>query len=101
MAEERGGVPLGGGADVSALGVQDQHVIGGNVGANPLERSPAGRPEGLEERDIDLHRAGEFGRGLEEAAREALDPRRVPREAVRQGVGMRIDPQAQRRTERA
>ncbi len=76
-------------------------MLARDIGAEPLEGSPTGRAEGLEEGDIDLHRRGELGRRVKDAAREALDPFGVSRQAVGQGIGVRIDAQAQRRPKRS
>src|SRR5205823_4354431 len=58
MTEQRGGVALRGWTDVPSLGVQDDEQVGWKVSPHALERSNAGRPECLEEGDVDLHRRG-------------------------------------------
>ena len=74
-------------------------MIAWHIPAQPLQRRPTDRSEGLEEGDVDLHRHRELGRGLKHAACEALDSVSVARQPVGQGIQVRIDAQAQRRAQ--
>ena len=99
VAEQALGVALGGRADVAALRVEDAEDVGRDVAPDALERRPAGRAERLEEGDVDLD-----GHGLARPpprSRRGRRPRsRHVRAPVRQVVGMRVDPEAERRAER-
>ena len=99
-AEEGGGLPLGGRADISALGVQDQHVI---AGTSPRIRSSAAQPadpKASKNATLIFTALANLGRRLEDAAREALDACRVRVRPSGRASGCGSMPKAQRRPER-
>ena len=56
--------------ELASLGVEDADHVARDVGTSALECSDARRSEGLEERDVDLHRGGVGRSRLDQAARK-------------------------------
>lgn len=99
MAEQAGRVPIGGGANIPALRVQDAVQLRRDMGAHVLKGCPAGGPQGLEEGNVELDRYHMLRDGIEQSACERFNAASITGEAFGQLIWVRVDAETEWRPE--